>query len=58
MALFDCSDKGWGICSLFCPHPGGFDSLKSPHPREFAIQVKKKTANARGEGGGAGRSWN
>ena len=54
MALFDCAinekccsvDGGRGICQL-----------KSPHPREFAIQGKKN-ANARGSawwgGGGEG----
>ena len=39
---------------FFRPHPGG--QLKSPHPREFAIQ-DKKNANARGSarrGGGGG----
>ena len=41
---------------LFRPHPGGIWQLKSPHPREFAIQGPKN-ANARGsarEGGGGG----
>ena len=27
---------------FFRPHPGGIWQLKSPHPREFAIQGKKK----------------
>ena len=26
---------------FFRPHPGGIWQLKSPHPREFAIQGKK-----------------
>ena len=39
---------------LFVP-PRGIWQLKSPHPREFAIQGKK-SANARG--GGTGRRWN
>ena len=26
---------------FFRPHPGGICQLKSPHPREFAIQGKK-----------------
>lgn len=28
--------RGWGICPLFCPHPGVFEQLKCPHPGEFA----------------------
>ena len=32
-------------------------ALKSLHPREFAIQGKKKITNARGEGGGGGECW-
>ena len=43
---------GRGICSLFSSPPRGIWQLKSPHPREFAIQVKKN-ANARGQPGGA-----
>ena len=27
---------------FFRPHPGGIWQLKSPHPREFAIQGKKR----------------
>ena len=46
---------GRGLCPLFSSPPRGIWQLKSPHPREFAIQGKKKNANARG---GAGRSWN
>ena len=55
-ALFDCAinekcrsvDPSWGICQL-----------KSPHSRKFAIQSKKKHANARGSAQGGGwRSWN
>ena len=61
MALFNCAsnekccsvDGGRGICPLFRPHPAGFD-IKSPHPREFAIQGKKN-ANARGSAGGGGK---
>ena len=65
-ALFDyainekcCSVYGGrGICPLFSSPPRGIWQLKSPHPREFAIQVKKN-ANARGSArGGAGRSCN
>ena len=65
-ALFDCAinkkccsvDGGWGICPLFSSPPRGIWQLKSPHPREFAIQGQKN-ANARGsarggEGLGAG----
>ena len=68
MALFYCAinekccsvDRGQSICSLFWSPPRGIWQLKSPHPREFAIQGKKN-ANTRGSargGGGAGRSWN
>ena len=70
MALLDCAinekccsvDGGRGICPLFSSPPRGIWQLKSPHPREFAIQ-DKKNANARGsarkgEGGGPERSWN
>ena len=65
-ALFDyainekcCSIYGGrGICPLFSSPPRGIWQLKSPHPREFAIQGKK-SANARGSArGGAGGSWN
>ena len=68
MALLDCAinekccsvDGGRGICPLFSSSPLGIWQLKSPHPREFAIQGQKN-ANAResargsargGEGGG------
>ena len=27
---------GWGICLLFWSHPGAFDGLTCPHPRESA----------------------
>ena len=67
MALFDCTinekccsvDRGRGICPLFASPPRGIWQLKSPHPREFAIQGKKN-ANARGSvwEGGARRRWN
>ena len=66
MALFDCAinekccsvDGGRGICPLFSSQPRGIWQLKSPHPREFAIQGKKN-ANARGsaEGGGGVGGW-
>ena len=62
-ALFDCAinkkccsvDGGRGICPLFSSPPRGIWQLKSPHPREFAIQGQKN-ANARGSvrGGGLG----
>ena len=60
-ALFDCAinekccsvDGGRGICPLFSSPPRGIWQLKSPHPREFAIQGKKN-ANARGSAGGGG----
>ena len=71
MALLDCvvNEKccsgggGRGICSLFSSPPRGIWQLKSPHPREFALQGKKMLMPGdqpwRGGGGGvAGRSWN
>ena len=66
MALFDyaINEKcysvygGRGICHLFSSPPRGIWQLKSPHPREFAIQGKKN-ANAQGSVQGAtGHSWN
>ena len=68
MELFDCViiekccsvDGGRGICPFFSSPLRGIRQLKSPHPREFAIQGKKN-ANARGSapgGGEAGRSCN
>ena len=66
MALFDyaINEKcysvygGRGICPLFLSPPRGIWQLKSPHPREFAIQGKKN-ANAQGPvQGGTGHSWN
>ena len=65
MALLDCAidkkcctvDGGRGICPFFSSPPRGIWQLKSPNPREFAIQGKKN-ANARGwawrGGGGLG----
>ena len=58
-ALFDCVintkcysvDGGRAICPLFSFPPRGIWQLKSPHPREFAIQGKKN-ANARGSARG------
>ena len=52
-----CSvDGGRGICPLFSSPPRGIRQLKSPHPREFAIQGKN--ANARGSArGGEGGGW-
>ena len=69
MALLDCAingkccsvDGGRDICPLFSSPPLGIWQIKSPHPREFAIQGKKKKhANAResarkGRGGRGGR---
>ena len=70
MAPFACAinekccsaDGGRVICPLFSSPPRGICKLKSPHPREFAIQGKT-IANARGispvvGGGGAGHRWN
>ena len=68
MALLDCAinekccsvDGGRGICPLFSSPPRGIWQLKSPHPREFAIQGKKN-ADARGSARGglvaAGIDW-
>ena len=61
-ALFDCAisekcfsvDGGRGICPGFLSPPRGIWQLKSPHPRELAIQGKKKNANARGSVRGVG----
>ena len=65
MALLDCAinekccsvDGGRDICPLFSSPPRGIWQLKSPHPREFAIQ-DKKNANARMSfRGGVGGGW-
>ena len=64
MALWDCAinkkcctvDGRRGICTLFSSPPRGICPLKSPHPREFAIQGKKN-ANSRGSARGGGRAW-
>ena len=69
MALFDFSindkcfsvDWGRGSCPLFSSQPRGIRQLKSPHPREFAIQGKKilMPGGQPVEGGeGTGRRWN
>ena len=42
--------RGWQM-----PGPRAAQNLQMPHPREFAIQGKKKMLMP---GGGAGRSWN
>ena len=47
-------DGGPGICPLFSSPPRGICQLRSPHPREFAIQGKKKNANDRGVMGAFG----
>ena len=70
MALLDCAinekccsvDGGRGICPLFSSPPRGIWQLKSPHPREFAIQGQKHAnarESARGGGGlaAAGIDW-
>ena len=62
-ALFDCAinekccsvDGGRGICPLFSSPPRGILQLKSPQPREFAIQGKMNANSRRsawGRGGG------
>ena len=61
-ALFDCVinekccsvDGGPGICPLFSFPPRGIWQLTSPHPREFAIQGKKKMLMPGGQPGGGG----
>ena len=61
-ALFDCAinekccsvDGGRSICPLFSSPPQGIWQLKSPHPREFAIQGKKNANRVREAGLGAG----
>ena len=63
MALLDCAinekccsvDGGRGICPLFSSPPRGIWQLKSPHPREFAIQGKKMLMP--GGRGVAGIDW-
>ena len=62
MALFDCAsnekccgvDGGRGICPLFRPHPGGFDSSRVPTPGNLPSKAKKML-NARGSARGGGR---
>ena len=65
MALLDCAitekccrvDGGQGICPLFSSAPLGIWQLKSPQPREFAIQGKKMLmaeVSPGGERGGGG----
>ena len=62
MALFDCTinekccsvDGGRGICPLFSSSPLGIWQLKSPHPREFAIQGKQNASAQGSAQGGAG----
>lgn len=34
--------RGWGVCLLFCSHPGVVDPLICPNPGEFTILLKKK----------------
>ena len=61
MALLDCAinkkcctvDGGRGICPFFSSPPRGICQLKSPHPREFAIQGKKMLI----PGGQPGGAW-
>ena len=60
IALLDCAinekccsvDGGQGICPLVSSPPLGIWQLKSPQPREFAIQAKKKKLPPPGGGGG------
>ena len=64
MALFDCAINEnrlqclRGICPLFSSPSRANRQLKSsPHPREFAIQGKKKNANTQGSAGGGKGGW-
>ena len=56
-----CSvDGGWDIYPLFLSPSPEIWQLKSPHPREFAIQGKKNDkarGSVGGGGGGSGLSW-
>ena len=62
MALLDCAinekccsvDGGRGICPIFSSPPRGIWQLKSPHPREFAIQGQKMLIPGDQPGGGGG----
>ena len=62
MALLDCEinekccsvDGERGICPLFASPPQGIWQFKSPHPREFAIQGKKKKMLTHGGHPGGG----
>ena len=47
------STEDGAFALFFLPHAGGICQLKSPYPREFAIQGKKN-ANSRGQPGGGG----
>ena len=66
MALLDfvvnekcCSvDRGRGICPLVSSPPREIWQLKSPHPREFAIQGKKKVLMPGDQPGGGGWAGN
>ena len=70
MALLDCAINekccsvvgGRGICRLFSSPLRGIWLLKSPHPRESAIQGQKMPMSGGQPGGGgergAGRRWN
>ena len=45
-----------GEFALFSrPHPGGFDSSRVPHTRDFAIKGKKKVLMPGGQPGGGER---
>ena len=66
MVLHDCAinekccsvDGGRGICPLFSSPPRGIWQLKSPHPRELAIQAKQMLMpEGQPPGSGAGIDW-
>ena len=62
MGLLDCAinersvDGGRDICHLFCPSAGDFTAQESPPPG--ICHLRQKIANARGQPGETGRSWN
>ena len=64
-ALFDCAinekccsvDGGPGICPLFRPHPGGFDSSRVPTPEILPSKAKKMLMPGGQPGGGRGGGW-
>ena len=65
-APFDCAinekccsvDGGRGICPLFRPHPGGFDSSRAPTSGNLPSKAKKMLMPwGQPERGGGGGGW-